>query len=245
MAGFANNLFIIENSEATYDIQASSKKAIIFAPVIIMFLFAVFLFIPTTRQATLWMLDENHPVELLTFVFALTGGIFGLALARRARKQGEKTLVVNFYIFFSVALIFIAMEEVAWGQKFFEFDTPTAWRAINLQGETTLHNVMGLQGHSEILRLIFGLGGLVGVCLSFHLYFQKIGAPVILLSWFLIITFHAAVDVYNDFFPIEPRFDYYINRTSELVELLIAISGFLYVILNSKMLSTMLKVGHP
>ncbi|MFZ2170221.1 MAG: hypothetical protein WAW61_11355 [Methylococcaceae bacterium] len=191
------------------------------------------------------MLDENHPVELLTFVFALLGGIFGLALARRAKNQGEKTFVFSFYLFFSVALIFVAMEEIAWGQQFFKFDTPAAWRSINLQGETTFHNIVGMQGHSEILRLIFGLGGLVGVWLSFYPFFQKIGAPVILLSWFLIISFHAAVDYYNDYFPIEPRFDYYVRRSSELVEMFIAISGFLYVILNSKMLSNTLKERHP
>ena len=245
MASFSNILFAIKSSEATYNIQTSTKKVIIFAPIIIMFLFAVFLLIPATRQATVWMLEENHPVEILTFVFALAGGIFGLRLARQARKQGEKTLVFGFYIFFSVALIFVAMEEIAWGQQFFGFDTPAGWRSINIQGETTLHNIEGIHGHSEILRLIFGLGGLIGVWLFFHPYFQKIGAPAILLPWFVIITLHAAVDVYNDCFPIEPRFDNYMSITAEIVELLIAISGFLYVTLNSRILSNTLKGEHP
>ena len=135
------------------------------------------------------------------------------------------------------------MEEIAWGQQYFGFDTPTAWRSINVQGETTLHNIAHIHGRTEIFRLIFGLGGLVGVWLSFHPHFQKIGAPAILLPWFVVITLHAAVDVYNDIFPIEELFDYCIIMTSELVELLITISGFLYIILNSKMLSATWKGG--
>ncbi|MGZ8954994.1 MAG: hypothetical protein ACXW0Q_09990 [Methylovulum sp.] len=237
MANFSNILAAINSSETTYNIRASTKGIIIFTPVIMTFLFTIFLLIPATHHATLWMLDENSPVELLTFFFAIAGGILGLALARRTRIH-EKTLVFGFYIAFSLALIFVGMEEIAWGQQFFGFDTPSAWLSINMQGETTLHNLKHIQGHTEIFRLTFGIGGLIGVWLAFHPYFKKIGAPAILLPWFIIITLHAAVDLYNDYFPIEQQFDYCLMRTAELIELLITISGFLYVVLNWKMLST-------
>ena len=220
------------------------SRAIEVAPVMMMALCAVFLMNPTTRPATLWMLKENHPIEILTFAIALIAGILGLALAWRASNQGEKALVFGFYAVFAFALIFLAMEEAAWGQQFFGFASPEAWRVINVQGETTLHNIAGIQGRSEIFRLVFGLGGLAGVWLSFKPKFQKIGSPMILLPWFVVITLHAGVDAYNDFFPIAQRFDYLIQRTSELVEMLIAFSGLLYIVLNAQAIPTTLKERH-
>lgn len=235
MSGFSNIKSAIKSTEATYNIQPVTKNTIILAPIIIMGLCAAFLAIPGSRRATLWMLRENHPVELLTFLVALAGGIVGLVLARRTRKCGAPPFIFGFYALFSVALIFIAMEEIAWGQQLFKFATPAAWSAINIQGETTVHNIKGLQGKSEMLRLFFGVGGLAGVWLSFHRHFKKIGSPAILFPWFIIITIHSGIDVYNDYFPIQDRFDYYMQRTSELVELLIVISALLYLVLNLRL----------
>ncbi len=236
MTSFSSLVSAAKACEATYDMRSSTRNLIVLAPVAILVIFAAFLILPATRKATLWLLDENHPVEHLTFVLALAGGVWGLALAWRARRHGENPIVLGFYALFSVALILVGMEEIAWGQQLLRFETPADWQAINLQGETTLHNLAGVHGHSEVLRLAFGLGGLAGVALSLTVRFRKIGAPPILLLWFAAISAHAALDVYNDAFPIEQRLDFYVQRTSELVELLITASGLLYVLLNSRML---------
>lgn len=220
------------------------SRAIELAPLVIMALCAALLMDPATRPATLWMLKENHPIEVLTFAIALIAGVLGLALAWRANKQGEKALVFGFYAVFSLALIFVAMEEAAWGQQFFGFASPEFWAAINMQGETTLHNIAGVQGRSEIFRLVFGIGGLIGVWLSFYPKLRKIGAPIVLFSWFAVITLHAGIDTYNDFFPIAQQFDYLIQRTSELVEMLIAFSGLLYIALNARAILTTPKEGY-
>ncbi|MCK4267911.1 MAG: hypothetical protein KAX16_03675 [Actinomycetia bacterium] len=221
--------------------QKSYRVAIALAPGIIFLSFLIVLFTPSTRRVALWMLGENHPVEILTLVIALAGGIFGLSLAWRARKLEETNFVVVFYAAFSVTLLIIGMEEIAWGQQFFGFDTPAAWRAYNLQGETTFHNLSGVHGHTEIFRLVFGIGGLVGVWFSFYPYFRKIASPIVLLPWFVIIALHAGVDVYNDYIPLGKQFDYHVQRTSEFIELLIVISAFLYIALKSKMFSFTLK----
>lgn len=183
------------------------------------------------------MLSENHPVELLTFAILLLGGIRGLVLARHTHRHRAGGLVVGFYLVFSVGLLFTAMEEVAWGQWLFGFRTPSVFNEINVQGELTLHNIRGVQGHTEFFRVAFGLGGLIGVWLSFRQNFRKIGAPVILLPWFLIIIVLAGLDLHNDYYQVQRRFDDIVNRLSELVELLIAASGFLFIWLNARMLA--------
>ena len=68
----------------------------------------------------------------------------GLAHAARARRQRLGAFTVAFFVAYSVGLLLVAGEEVAWGQWFFHWKTPEAWSAVNVQHETTLHNVPGL-----------------------------------------------------------------------------------------------------
>ena len=183
------------------------------------------------------MRGENHPIELLTFGFLLAAGLRAIALAWQTKNHREEILVYGFYAVFSIGILFTAMEEVAWGQWFFGFETPSALKRINVQGEVTIHNIRGLQSHTEFFRVAFGLGGLLGVWLSSRRYFRKIGAPFILLSWFLIISILAVLDLYNDYFSIERRFDILIQKLAEFVEMMIGMSGFLFIWLNARMLA--------
>jgi len=206
-------------------------RILVGAPFIILGGSFLLLFLRPTRGATLWMLGEDRIVEQLTFVFLLAGGLIGLRLALALRATSEAPWIRAFHLVFGLCLILVAMEEISWGQRLLEFDTPASLRSLNYQGETTLHNLGALQGRSEWMRLGFGLGGLVGIGLSFRPALAGIGAPMILLPWFLVITGHAAVDALNDLVPIDERFDFAMQRTSEVVELLIGIAAFLYTLL--------------
>jgi len=232
----------LEFAERAYQISSTLTKVIVLFPIIISFLYSLSLALPKTRGIALLMWGENHPIELLTFGFLLAGGIQGIVLVWRTKNHREGILVYGFYAVFSIGFLFTAMEEVAWGQWFFGFETPSALKSINVQHEFTVHNIRGLHGHTEFVRVAFGLGGLLGVWLSSRQYFRKIGAPFILLSWFLIISALAALDLYVDFFSIERRFDKLINKLSELVEMMIGISGFLFVWLNARMLAAKWRV---
>jgi len=201
-------------------------------PIAVFFLVAFFLALPVTRQGAIWLLEENHPVEMLTFVFLLAGGLRGLALAWYSRR--EEPLCAGFYLLVALGLLLTAMEEIAWGQKLVDFQTPSAWKELNAQGEMTLHNVHALQGRSELFRLAFGLGGLIGVWAARVPALRKIAAPAILLSWFLVITAHSIVDVFNDIVPVQKDFDAAMQRLSELIEMLIGMAGFLYIELNAR-----------
>lgn len=224
----------IVNSVKASHIKQNTAYFVMLSPLIIMFFETIFLAYPETRSLTEWMHQENHPIEILTFLVFFIAGVMGLQLSYKTKKAGEKIFVYGFYIFFSIALLFIAMEEIAWGQWVIGFETPETWKSINMQGETTLHNIVGLQGKSEIFQLIFGIGGLVGILFSYSSRFKKIGSSLLLLPWFIIIILYATLDLYNDYIPIQPNFDYYINMTDELIELLIALSSLLYIQLNSR-----------
>ena len=241
MPFFSEALDAVRSSSSRHRILPLTRDAIILGPLAILGFYLLLLLVPFTRNGALWGLEENHPVEVLTFGFALTGGLIGARLVLRSIQRKEDPLTLWFYLLFSLGIIFIAGEEIAWGQQFFGFATPEEWKKLNFQGETTLHNIVGLQSHSDMIRTTFGLCGLAGVWLSVQPRFRRIGAPVILSPWFLLISAHSLLDVYNDFFPINVKFDFYVQRLSELVEMMIGIAGMLFLWLNSRMLSSVPK----
>ena len=243
MCGVKKIIFMVDPSGCPYDFRSSINNTIRFSPILVMIGSWILLYFPLTRGKMLFLLKENHPVEMLTFVFLLLGGFWGILLAVRSKKTGKDRLSTIFFAVFSIGLIFTAMEEIAWGQQFFSFETPALWKMINRQEETTFHNIVGLHTHSEMFRLTYGAGGLIGVWLSFRPRFKRIGAPSILLSWFLVISLHAGLDLYRDCFPFEKQFGFFMQRTSEVVELLIGISGFLYVLIHY-MIPTINQKGH-
>lgn len=212
----------------------TTNVLIVISPIIAFMLFTAGLALPTSRSWTIKLMAENNLVEMLTFVVLLGGGIYGIYLCQQTRRRIRQYACSCFYFVFSLGLLFTAMEEVAWGQQFWAFETPMPLQEINMQGETTIHNIRGLHGRTEFFRLAFGFGGLIGICLAFSDRFRIISPSFVLLTWFLVITAHAAVDVLNDFIPIQKEFDALVNKMAELVELLIAGAGFLYLWLNAK-----------
>lgn len=205
-------------------------------PLPILFLATVLLVLPVTREFAISMLAENRPVELLTFAFLIIGGIRGVILAWQLKQNRESKLVILFYLVFSLGLLAIAAEEVAWGQWFVGFETPSALSDINTQNELTLHNLEIFNDHLEIFPLLFGIFGIISVWINRIPNLRKLSSPFVLLSWYLVITFMSAIDLIQDFYIIQAKFDYLVNYLDEVVEMLVGISGFLYIWLNAKLL---------
>jgi hypothetical protein len=169
----------------------SARVANCIAPFVLLFGYALLIAVPATRDFARAMSLENRPIELLTFGLLLLSAYLSLRLASRARAQGESRLVWGFYIAFGFALFVVSMEEIAWGQTFFDWATPEGWRAINAQQETTLHNVEPLQGRAGYFRVLFGFAGLIGILIGRFAVLRPIAAPTLLLPWFLAIGLEA------------------------------------------------------
>ena len=101
---------------------------------------------------------ENKLVESLQFPAFLLAGFLGLTLAWRTWIRMEKPWISLFYGVFGLGMVFIAGEEVAWGQQFLGFRTPEFVQSFNVQNEFTLHNIRALQDHTDFLNLVFGIG---------------------------------------------------------------------------------------
>ncbi len=100
------------------------------------------------------LIREDHGVENLTaLAFFLAGGLL-CATAWRERSAARRVLCA----LGGMILVFVAGEEISWGQRIFRFATPDFLLGLNRQREFTLHNIEGVD-----LVGVFMIGGLL-VC---------------------------------------------------------------------------------
>jgi len=220
-----------------FGLQPSLAKVILILPLVITLIFSVSIAFPGTRFFAYTMLDENQPVEFFTFFFLLLASIQGFCLAVKNRKAKGDSIILLFYLLFSLSLFIVGMEEISWGQHFLGFDTPEIILSSNQQGEFTLHNLGGLQGMSEVFHILFALGGFVGIWLNSTTRFREIGVPFILVTWFITILVFAGLDLYNDFYSFSKVLHKSIREMAEVTEMLIGIAGSLYLWLINKRLN--------
>lgn len=226
--------YAVRRSESMSLVEKSVLSAI---PVTVLLLYALWLARPESRETAVAMVQENRPVELLTFLFLMSAGIHGVRLARRLWSEGWEPVVWLFFAAFGAGMLLIGMEEVAWGQHFLGFDTPEALDRINQQGEVTLHNIGRLQGKSEIFRLGFGAAGVFGIWLFSRPRWRAIGVPPLLWGWFAVIVLASLVDLHNDLYPVNvPFYDEGWRWLSEVVEMLIGAAALLYILVKAQIL---------
>lgn len=219
-----------------YSLPAGLERVIFFFPTVVLGGFAIVMSIESIQDYAFALVDENALVDYLTWVLALAGSVLGVRLAMRERQCGREKWIWLFYLAFALGLFFIAGEETSWGQDFFHFRSPEFFQHYNEQGDLTLHNLEGWNGANHILRMAFGVGGLVGLLAWKSDRFRDLAPPKILQVWFWLITGKSLLDFY--FAPIagETMPAYIIAKLSEVIEMLVAMAGLLYVWLNGRRL---------
>lgn len=205
------------------------RTFLIWFPPVSVLVYMLFLMAPTTRGMAWATLMEAGVVETATFVLFIVAGAMGFMVARRYwNATGRRGCAVCFSLA-ALALIFIALEEAAYGQHYFGFKTPEAMLALNQQQELTLHNLPGVHGKTEWFRLAFGLGGLAGVALVRIAPLAAFATPSVLVSSSITIAVASFFDLVNDKMTLHPGFDQAVADVSEHVELLCAIMAVVYM----------------
>jgi hypothetical protein len=226
-----------------YGLPAGLKWWIIFFPLVVFASFAVAMSIDAIQDYAFALVKENNVVDWLTSGPALAGGILGIILAMREQRRGKEKLIWIFYLFFAIGLIFIAGEETSWGQDFFHYRTPGFFERHNEQGDVTFHNLDGMNARNHYLRLGFGAVGLIGLLLWKSERFRDVAPPRALQIWFWLIAVKSVLDIHYIFSAGETMPSYIISELSEVIEMLIAMAGFLYVWLNGRRLARLPNVS--
>ncbi|NES85493.1 MAG: hypothetical protein F6K10_31055 [Moorea sp. SIO2B7] len=132
-------------------------------------------------------------------------------------------------------LIFIALEELSWGQRFIPVKSPEFFEQYNSKAELSLHNFVGLE---QYLYYGFMLLGLLG---GLSWYFSKIiirkpekyhfYVRYLLPSWFL-SSFFLIVFIYFFILQYIPSSAMLLEPFKESMELLLSLAFFIFVITN-------------
>lgn len=153
------------------------------------------------------LLWEDGPVEYLTCLFSLAAGGLSLAMASKAKQLKQKfsskwqrLLFQIGFIILGLGLIFVAGEEISWGQRIFNYQTPATISQTNLQDEINLHN------HQKVFKYVYYAYAVIGLYGAFSrlvlqiinkllnckliTYLQNFTPPSYLMFWFLLIPFY-------------------------------------------------------
>ena len=182
-------------------------------------------------------LAENTQVGLL-----LAGAVLSGAIAAAWRRRRERA-VAALYAALAVALVFLAGEEISWGQRIFGFATPEEFARHNIQHETTLHNTYLFTRVFNLAQLVLGtIAGLVPLLPRRHLvparYAAQAGAlmpPVALAPYFGMTGAWRAYRMVSDHALAAPWVAHY----SEVIELVLYLGIFLFVLLKWRAVRTL------
>ena len=102
------------------------------------------------------VLEVSHFIVPLLGLF-IAGSLLLLPFVRARLFTWTVTLLG------ALACLYIAGEEMSWGQHLFHWNTPEYWAAVNRQDETNLHNTYDI--FEKTPRLILELGIFIGALL--------------------------------------------------------------------------------
>jgi hypothetical protein len=108
-----------------------------------------------------WFASEDGLTEWWTVATYVGGAAMAVATTRYLRRAGLARMG-SFYLVLATGLLFGALEEISWGQRVFDWSTPEGFAAVNVQGETTLHNIAEVDRIENTLFLIAALVGIGG-----------------------------------------------------------------------------------
>lgn len=104
-----------------------------------------------------WARSEDQLVEWIQFFLLIISSIVSISIARYYRSK--HTILAIVYILAAIVFFFVGGEEISWGQRIFDIETPEAWAEHNIQNEITIHNMGQVFGYVYIGYMLIGLAG--------------------------------------------------------------------------------------
>ncbi len=108
------------------------------------------------------MVQEDGALEWSTFwAFLLAGIAFGYSAVAAIRKEKKRSasLFLRLDLLVAIFCLFVAMEEISWGQRLFGYRPPAYFLRENFQQELNVHNVLGTDLRKLALKaVVLGYG---------------------------------------------------------------------------------------
>ena len=190
------------------------------------------------------LIQEDTYLEYTQAIFyLLTFIISSLVVFRYLRKK--EIVIGGLFLMFSLTMLFVFLEEISWGQRIFDFESPEYFEEHNDQNELTIHNLKPFMKIIAELYIVIAFIGTFGWYLTGKLRDGK--AKDILLSItpkkHLMFYFLPALLVYSLLEWLLPFFetefglawafkgDFFVWRDQEPAEFILSL-GFLLFAIN-------------
>lgn len=187
-----------------------------------------------------WLTREDGALEWAQFGADVVGLGAATWVAVTLWRRGDR-LGAALWAGFAALLLFIAGEEISWGQRLLDLDTPEVLVDRNHQEESNVHNIRIVQDSINVGFMLVGLyGSVVAVALRRRLpplrrprRFDLVVPPMLLASAFLVVFGYKLVRLVALH---SPRFT--IVKYGEYVELLTALSLAAFAVLTARRIAT-------
>ena len=156
------------------------------------------------RELYHFLLREDGPLENIATVCVLFASLLFL-LAYFIHRNSKNVL----FLIFSMILFVLFMEEISWGQRIWDLQTPDILRQTNAQKEINLHNFKGIyRVVNEIMYVciefyLLGIALLVAIFKSLHTLLVKLKVPIPSLGTAFLIFINGLLFTYFFKFTLE------------------------------------------
>jgi len=182
---------------------------------------------------------EDGPLEWSQFILYAAAAILGCGVAIKRFQAGHPWQALMF-LGFGLANLFIAGEEIAWGQRIFGLRTPDELMKLNHQGEITIHNIMVIQNAFNIVLLVGSAFCMAMYFINKKYHFEKkwdqanylFVPPLFSASLFFVMLAYKLIR-----FVVFPTAEFTITKYGEWPELCFAFGLFLFAWLNYRRLA--------
>ena len=117
-----------------------------------------------------FVVEEDGLIEWLQFLAFAGSGVLAAMIGVLRLRAGRRWQALIFAMA-AFGLVFVAGEEIAWGQRLMSLETPEWLREINLQEEVTLHNIVGVLFWFNMALLVTSLYAIVADPLNWRTRF--------------------------------------------------------------------------
>jgi len=180
-------------------VTAKIHPAISWAPVILLPIFAVLremYYYPVYLK----LVREDHLLEWIQSLTYFASSILALFVAVHLLRNQERILGW-LYIGLFMGLLFVAIEEISWGQRIFGLESPEFFMEFNRQEETNVHNLRPVRLVEHYIFILIGAYG----CFAHLLWPRSITTRYPSIIAF--VTPHRRLFFY--FFPVFAWFSYF------------------------------------
>ena len=217
-------------------IYSGQKKEKILIFILPLFLTLIVILIQSIVGAESWkkMNTEGGIIEYGTSFAYILAFIFAIPIGKLFLQKKHK-LLGYFYYLLAVFCLFIALEELSWGQRFIGVKSPEFFETYNSKSELSLHNLVWLETYLYygfiILGILGGLSWLIVKLLDRKRKIKNIYYKYLFPSWF-ISSFFLLVCIYFSILQYLSQWENLLTPLKEFMELTLSLGFFGFIIIS-------------